>query len=89
VPNTEAVEEVAVQPTRVFVQAGAFADKAKADALAAKLRRFGQAHVSASKAGGKTLYRVRLGPVRSVQEGERLMVRVQGAGGGQARVVIE
>ncbi|MFM9891014.1 MAG: septal ring lytic transglycosylase RlpA family protein [Rickettsiales bacterium] len=49
-----------------FIQIGAFANKANAELLVAKVRDLGPASISAGQiANGQTIYRVRMGPYRS------------------------
>ncbi len=59
----------------LFIQAGAFADPANAERLLDKLRAHGyaDAFVRSAKIGGRTLYRVRIGPVKDVDAYDRIV----------------
>ena len=63
-----------------YLQAGAFADHANADALRAKLAGFGPAAVSPTQADGRTLNRVMLGPWASRAEAEAVQSRMMESG---------
>jgi rare lipoprotein A len=59
----------------LFVQAGAFADPANAERLAAKLRGagYGNVFVRADLIAGRKMYRVRIGPVPDVPQFDRIV----------------
>ncbi len=61
--------------TALFIQTGAFADPANADRLLRKLRGNGytDAFVRADEIGGRRLYRVRIGPVKDVDDYDRIV----------------
>ncbi len=58
----------------LFIQTGAFADAANADRLLRKLRDngYGDAFVRDDLVGGRRLYRVRIGPVKGVEDYDRI-----------------
>lgn len=66
----------------LFVQAGAFADPANAERLAARLRggSFGNIFVRDDKIAGRRMYRVRIGPVPNVAEFDRIVAALEHAG---------
>ena len=70
----------AAQP--LFVQAGAFSTEANAARLLERLRGQGiaQSFVREDRVDGRTLYRVRVGPVPSDNEFDRLLARLRGLG---------
>ena len=81
-------------PARIdtlYVQAGAFADAANSERLVQKLRAagIGPAFVRNEQVGGKTLYRVRVGPVPSVAEFDRLVQELKGIGVDDARLAVD
>jgi peptidoglycan lytic transglycosylase len=81
-------------PARVdtlYVQAGAFADAANSERLLQKLRAagIGPAFVRNDQVGGKALYRVRVGPVPSVAEFDRLVQELKGIGVDDARLAVD
>lgn len=63
-----------------YLQAGAFADPANAEALRARLAPFGAASVTRSDAGGRPLSRVMLGPWASRAEAEAVQARMANGG---------
>jgi rare lipoprotein A len=76
-----------VRPTSVFVQAGAFANYDNAYRLSAKLSRYGRTQISQVSVSGQELYRVRIGPVASVQDADNILEWVS-ADAPQARIVV-
>jgi rare lipoprotein A len=68
--------------TPLFVQAGAFADPANAEHLATQLRggRYGTIFVREDVLAGRKMYRVRIGPVPSVAEFDRIVSALEQAG---------
>ena len=66
----------------LFVQAGAFADPANAERLAAKLRGggYGKIFVRDDVIAGRKMYRVRIGPVPDVPEFDRIVAALEQAG---------
>lgn len=81
------VSNVPVSPTGIFVQAGAFASKSNADALKQKLSGIAPVTIDTITSAGRQLYRVRLGPVGTVSEADRLLDKVIRAGNASAKVV--
>jgi rare lipoprotein A len=66
----------------LFVQAGAFADRSRADALVARIRerQIGAVSVSTKQARGQNLYRVRVGPVPDVAGFDHIVQSLAAAG---------
>jgi cell division protein FtsN len=74
-PVTGGVKEAAEQTDRVttFLQVGAYENDAEADTMSAKLALMGfEAKTSTFERDGKTLRRVRIGPLRQQEEVERI-----------------
>lgn len=67
---------------RLYIQAGAFAEQTNADRLLEKLRAagIGPAFVRQDTVKGRPLYRVRVGPVPSVEEFDQLVQDLKGVG---------
>jgi rare lipoprotein A len=65
-----------VQPTSLFIQAGAFSNYDNAYRMSVRLSRYGQAKVTPYSGGGQQVYRVRLGPLNSVKEADTLLAEV-------------
>lgn len=87
--NNPNVSIVSVRPTRIFVQAGAFAEPLNADRLRRRLKHLAPVRVDKVLIRGRAYYRVRMGPVDSVADGDRLLAAVHGAGIGSARLVVD
>ena len=86
----EKVPAVAKAPD-MYLQVGAFSSQFNAQQLHNKLHdaAFGRTTISAAETDGKSLYRVRIGPLRSVDEADQLVDQLATLGINQAHVVIE
>jgi cell division protein FtsN len=70
-----------VEPFVYFVQAGAFTRSEEAEQQKAKLALMGHsAGITEREQAGRTVYRVRLGPMRTRDEADALQVRLQTSG---------
>ena len=78
-----------VKPTRIYVQAGAFARAENALNVKSRLDAIGPAVVAAVRVNGVNLYRVRLGPIDNVEQADKLLDRVVGTGLNDARLVVD
>jgi rare lipoprotein A len=76
------------QPAAYYAQAGAFASRENAEALAERLRDAGIEGVTVSESApdGHPLYRVRAGPAASLADFDRLVERLRAAGADGARL---
>jgi rare lipoprotein A len=86
---TGQVRQVPPKRTSIFVQAGAFANRDNAVRLSNQLKSFGPSQVSPVTVAGQQLYRVRLGPLGSVEEGDRTLDLVVNSGHPEARLVVD
>ncbi|HEX7006728.1 MAG TPA: SPOR domain-containing protein, partial [Alphaproteobacteria bacterium] len=75
--------------TGIYVQAGSFTVERNAERLRRELARLAPARVTVADVDGTHYYRVRLGPVASVAEGNRLLATVISTGHSDARIVID
>jgi rare lipoprotein A len=77
--------------TPMYVQVGAFGELGNAETLVARLRAagFGSARVSSSVETGRTLHRVRVGPVASSSEFDAVREQLARAGFGETRLVVD
>jgi rare lipoprotein A len=73
----------------MYVQAGAFADVDRADLVRRRLSPIGPIVMSPSRVEGRDLLRVRVGPIRSDEEAERVLASVSRAGFPDCRLVAE
>jgi rare lipoprotein A len=83
------VKTVPVRPTSLYIQAGSFSRHDNANRLAARLTSVGKAKVSQANVQGKPVFRVRLGPLASVEDADRVLEAVVLAGSQDARVVVD
>lgn len=88
-----AAEEVTLMPvatTGIFVQAGSFGRYDNALRLSARLSGLGQPTIQQASVGGQTVFRVRMGPLSTVEEADRLLDAVIASQVTQdARVVVD
>ncbi|CAA7617450.1 Lipoprotein [Candidatus Terasakiella magnetica] len=83
------VKSVPVRPSNIFVQAGSFGRHDNAVRLSARLSPVGKAQIQQVNLQGKTVYRVRLGPLASVEDADRVLDAVVSTGQQDARVVVD
>jgi rare lipoprotein A len=73
--------------THLYVQVGAFSKLENAQRLMKSIG--GDVHISSLQRGGQTLYRVRTGPLASVQDADTALARITGTGSGDAQIVVD
>jgi rare lipoprotein A len=75
----------------LYVQAGAFADPANAERLAARLQGagYGTVFIRDDYIAGRKLYRVRIGPVPDVPEFDRIVAALDQAGVRDAHLALD
>ena len=83
------VFQLPVRPTQIYVQAGAFVRYDNARQLGAKLSLLGPAKVTAAQVGTQQFYRVRLGPIATVEQADMVLTRVISIGHPEARIVVD
>jgi rare lipoprotein A len=83
------VRQMPVTRTNIYVQAGSFSDQANAEALAQRLSTYGRTGVSAAMVNGRQFYRVRFGPIPSVNDADALLSQLANAGYGDAMTVVD
>ena len=83
------VTKVPVKAANMYVQAGAFTSQGNANRLASRLAKFGQARIVPVVVDRQKFYRVRVGPIASVEDADRILEQVVGAGNPQAKIVVE
>ena len=72
---------------RIFVQAGAFSVRDNAQRVQSRIAPLGSVQVMTASVKGIAVYRVRLGPVESVAQADRLLQSVVNSGYREARIV--
>jgi rare lipoprotein A len=78
-----------VHPTNLFVQAGAFLQIANANHLRSKLAVIASARIIPVQLGAQRFYRVRLGPIATVADADRVLGQVIAMGNRDARLIVE
>jgi rare lipoprotein A len=75
---------------QIFLQVGAYAERANADNAAAKISAGGVSHafVLPVSEGARTLYKVRIGPLADVDSVDQLTTKLTGLGFNDAQIVI-
>jgi len=86
-PLPEKVQVVPVLPTGIYIQAGAFANIDRAVQLKTRLAKYGPVNVTSAKVSGMNMYRVRVGPVSSVDQADALLNQVINTSP-EARIVV-
>lgn len=87
--SNQVVNTVPVQPTSLYVQAGSFGRHDNALRLSARLSSVGKSQIQQATVQGRTVYRVRLGPIANVEEADRMLDAVVASGQTDARVVVD
>jgi rare lipoprotein A len=77
-----------VKPSAIYIQAGAFGVEENAQRMKTKLASVGRTDIYVANVDGKTFYRVRVGPVATVDQADELLSRVVGAGANGAKIVV-
>ncbi|MGH6995650.1 MAG: septal ring lytic transglycosylase RlpA family protein, partial [Stellaceae bacterium] len=71
--TTKAPAVVAAANSRMYIQAGAFSRRQNAEVLKAKLTQFGTVNIDTAQVHGANIYRVRIGPIATTGEADRLL----------------
>ncbi len=89
-PLPETVKLVPVRPTNIYVQAGSFSRGDNAVQLKARLDRLGPVVISGARVNGIDFYRVRVGPVASVDQADQLLGKVVTVpGAAEAKIIVD
>lgn len=90
-PQTTTKETPIAAGSSLFVQAGAFSSEANATSLLERLRSRGvqNSFVRRDEVDGRTLYRVRVGPLPSVSEFDRVVSQLKSLGVADARLAAD
>ena len=85
------VEILPVSPSGIYVQTGAFGELGNALRMRDRLYRdgIGPTQISRVDFSEGSVFRVRVGPVDSVEEADGLLARIVGAGVEEARLIVE
>lgn len=77
------------EPSNLFIQAGSFTDYSNATQLAARLEPHGYVQIEPAAVSGQSFYRVRIGPMESVDEADGLLARLISDGYTESRVIVQ
>jgi rare lipoprotein A len=83
------VTVVPVKSSQIYIQAGAFAVPGNAQKVKSRLDALGTVNVTGATVNGVQVYRVRLGPIGSVDEADKLLDRVLATGISEARIIVD
>ncbi len=87
-PNA-VVEQQPVTANSLYVQAGAFGSEQNAQNLAVRMASIAHTKVEPVTFGGRTLYKVRLGPLDTVRQADSVLSKVLAAGQSDAIIVVQ
>lgn len=73
----------------IYIQAGAFTNKDNAMRMKTSLSRVGRVNVTEAVVKGSQFYRVRLGPIDSVTDADKLLKKVVASGASGARIIVD
>jgi len=83
------VTNVAVAPSNMYVQVGAFTQYQNAHQAAARLGSVGNVKVTSRIVNGREFFRVRAGPINSLDDADHLLDSILRIGFSDARIIVE
>ncbi|WP_284735937.1 septal ring lytic transglycosylase RlpA family protein [Dongia deserti] len=83
------VIQVPVKPTSIYIQAGAFLRQINANQLSTQLRKYGPVNVAPVTVERQQFYRVRVGPIASVEDADLTLKRMIADGHPESRIVVD
>lgn len=86
---TKEVEVLPVSPTGIYVQAGAFSNLENALRMRDQLFNMGPTQISRFAVSGTEIYRVRIGPLQTVEVADATLSRVVNSGVSEAQLIVE
>ncbi len=88
-PTPQITGTAKVKPSHIYIQAGAFSVQENAERLRKQLSRVAKTDISPATVSGRTFYRVRIGPMMSVDEADQTLSRVVAGGGADAKIIVD
>jgi rare lipoprotein A len=88
-PLSGQVTVIPVPATQIYVQAGSFTRQDNANRVKQKLDALGPARMTMTNVSGVHFYRVRVGPLASVDEADKVLARVVESGLPEAKIVVD
>ncbi len=91
ITSNDSVPQAPHATNTMFVQAGAFSDTGNAERLLDQLRKRGypQAFIRNDTVKGKSLFRVRIGPINTVEEFDNVVVNLKSLGINDAHLALD
>jgi len=83
------VTQVSVTPTNIYVQVGAYSQQQNAYQVQVKLNRVPNVNISSTRVNGREFFRVRSGPLASVEQADTVLAQIIKSGYPDARVVVD
>ena len=87
-PPPAQVAVVSVGPSDLYVQAGAFTLYDNANRLAARLLSFGEISIQSAIVGENEFFRVRIGPLASIEQADGVLADLIGSGFPESRIIV-
>lgn len=88
-PVAEYVQLPVSGANNIYIQAGAFTNKDNAVRMQHSLGKVGRVTVTEALVKGAQFYRVRIGPIDSVTDADKLLKKVVSSGAGGARIIVD
>jgi rare lipoprotein A len=88
-PTPQVASVQKVRPSSIYIQAGAFSVAENAERLRARLGQVTKTDISPAMVGGRTFYRVRIGPIATVDQADQLLGQIVSAGAGDAKIIVD
>ncbi|HKT27115.1 septal ring lytic transglycosylase RlpA family protein [Dyella sp.] len=90
-PPPPLVSATPAHPPSIYLQVGAFSDPANAERVASQLRvaNFAPVQVSDATIGGRTVHRVRVGPLSDVDSADQVSTKIEQMGLPQPQVAVD
>lgn len=88
-PAGDSAEAWIPKPTNLYVQAGAFSFLENAERLRKRLADFTEASVAPARVDGQELFRVRVGPIASLDQADATLERLIDNGHIDARIIVD
>jgi rare lipoprotein A len=88
IPDGKVTEVPVPSLTAMYVQAGAFSTPNPAGVVASRLNSLG-AKVFRGTKDGQQIYRVRIGPLQTIEQADEMLLRVQELGHNDVQIVVE
>jgi peptidoglycan lytic transglycosylase len=87
-PVVGMVSSTNIQPTTLYVQAGAYTIYQNAHRVQARLTSIGPVQISSTLVNDRDFFRVRVGPISGIQEADAVLEQVVSAGYNDAKIIV-